>query len=104
METKQIKVSYRDKTTNQNVELGFVDAPRFATVNEAIEYFESEEAGKGQETCLDYIHTALDIELQRQFREANRPDRTKTQSLTSKFKQLTPEQQADLLKKAGIEV
>lgn len=103
MKTEAIKVSYRDKQTNQNVSLGTIDAPRFDSVSEAVEYFESEEAGKGQEVCLEYIHTALDIELQRRHRDANRPDRPKTQSATAKFKQLSPEKQAELLKAAGID-
>jgi len=104
MKTEAIKVSYRDKTTGQNVSLGTIDAPRFDDVDEAIAYFESQEAGKGQEVTLEYIHTALDIELQRQYRDANRPDRTKTQSATSKFKQLSPEKQLEALRAAGIEV
>lgn len=104
MKTEAIKVSYRDKATNQNVSLGTIDAPRFESVEEAVEYFEAQEAGKGQETCLDYIHTALDIELQRQHRDANRPDRPKVQSATAKFKQLSPEKQAELLRQAGIEL
>ena len=104
MKTEAIKVSYRDKSTNQNVSLGTIDAPRFDSVEEAVSYFESQEPGKGQETVLDYVHTALDIELQRQHRDANRPDRPKTQSATAKFKQLSPERQAELLRQAGIEI
>lgn len=104
MKTESIKVSYRDKATNQNVSLGSVDAPRFDNIDEAVQYFEGEEAGKGVETVLDYIHTALDIELQRRHRDANRPDRAKTQSASAKFKQLSPEKQAELLRQAGIEL
>lgn len=102
MKTESIKVSYRDKATGQNVSLGSVDAPRFDGVEEAVAYFEAEEAGKGQELCLEYIHTALDIELQRLHRDANRPDRTKVASATSKFKQLSPELQERLLREAGV--
>jgi hypothetical protein len=54
--------------------------------------------GKGEEIALDYIHTALDIDLQRQYRDANRPDKPKTQSATAKFKQLSPEKQKELLR------
>jgi len=104
MKTESLKVSYRDKTTNQNVSLGTIDAPRFDSVEEAVEYFDAQEAGKGVEAVLDYIHTAHDIELQRIHRDANRPDRPKTQSAAAKFKQLSPEKQAELLRQAGIEV
>jgi hypothetical protein len=104
MKTEAIKVSYRDKTTGQNVSLGTIDAPRFADVDEAVAYFDAQEEGKGVEVTLEYIHTALDIELQRQHRDANRPDRPKTQSATAKFKQLSPEKQAELLRAAGIEI
>lgn len=104
MKTEAIKVSYRDKTTQSNVALGTIDAPRFENVEEAVSYFNAQEEGKGVENCLDYIHTALDIELQRQYREANRPDRDKQQSATAKFKQLSPEKQAELLKLAGIDL
>lgn len=104
MEIVKVKVSYRDKTTSQNVELGSVEAPRFATVDEAVAYFDKVEEGKGVELVLDYIHAAYDISLQNTFRAANRPDRAKSQSLTAKFKQMTPEQQAELLRNAGIEV
>jgi hypothetical protein len=104
MKTESIKVSYRDKATNQNVSLGTIDSPRFDSVDEAVAYFDAEEPGKGVETVLDYIHTALDIELQRRHRDANRPDRPKVQSATAKFKQLSPEKQAELLRQAGIEL
>ena len=104
METETIKVSYRDKTTGTNVALGTIDAPRFANVGEAVEFFDKAEPGKGEESVLDYIHTAYDIELQRIFRDEKRPDRAKTQSATAKFKQLSPEKQAELLRLAGIEI
>ena len=58
METEAIKVSYRDKTSGTNVSLGTVDAPRFASVDEAVEYFESQEAGKGVELARIYPHRA----------------------------------------------
>lgn len=104
MKTEPIKVSYRDKTTGTNVPLGTIDAPRFENLEEAVAYFDAEEQGKGIENCLEYIHTALDIELQRQKRDADRPDREKTKSAASKFKQLSPEKQAELLRMAGIDV
>ena len=104
METKKIPVSYRDKELKKNISLGEIDTPRFASVSEALEYFDAEEAGKGEETCLEYIHAALDVYLQGQYREANRPDREKKQSNISKFKQLSPELQIEALRRAGIEV
>jgi hypothetical protein len=103
MKTEKIGVSYRDKSTNTNVSLGEIDAPRFDSVEEAVQYFDGEDQGKGVETVLEYIHTALDIDLQRRFRDANRPDRPKAQSATAKFRQLSPEKQAELLRQAGIE-
>lgn len=102
MKTEPIKVSYKDKATGSHVSLGTIDTPRFDTVVEAIAYFEAEEAGKGEETVLEYIHTALDIDLQRRHRDANRPDKPKTVSNVSKFKQLTPEKQEELLRASGV--
>jgi hypothetical protein len=104
MKTETIGVSYRDKTTNQNVKLGDIEVPRFETVEEAVEYFNQQEDGKGIELVLDYVHTAYDIKQQAEFRAANRPDREKSQSLGAKFKKLTPEQQLAALKAAGIEL
>ena len=104
METEKIKVSYRDKSANppKNVHLGDIDVPRFGNTAEAVAYFETEEAGKGEELCLSYIHAAYDIEQQRIFRDANRPDREKTVSMTAKFKQLSPEKQEEILRQAGL--
>lgn len=104
MKTETIKVSYRDKETKQNVSLGTIDAPRFDSVEEAVSFFDGENDGKGVEAVLDYIHTAYDIELQRRHRDANRPDRPVTQSATAKFKQLSPEKQAELLRLVGVDV
>ncbi len=104
MKTESVKVSYRDKTTGQNVSLGTVDSCRFDNVSEAVVYFDAEQEGKGEELVLSYVHAALDIERQNQFRAANRPDREKTQSASAKFKQLSPEKQAELLRAAGIEI
>lgn len=102
MQTEAIKVSYRDKTSGTNVSLGTVDAPRFTSVAEAVEYFESQEAGKGEELALEYIHTAHDIELQRKHRDANRPDKPKTTSNVSKFKQLSQDKQEEILREHGL--
>ena len=102
MKTEAIKVSYRDKVAGTNVSLGTVDAPRFDNVTEAVEYFEAQEAGKGEELALEYIHTAHDIELQRQHRDANRPDKPKTTSNVSKFKQLSLDKQEEILREHGL--
>lgn len=102
MKTEAIKVSYRDKAANTNVSLGTVDAPRFDSVEEAVEFFNSQEEGKGSELVLEYVHTAYDIELQRRHRDANRPDKPKTTSNLSKFKQLSQDKQEELLKAAGL--
>jgi len=100
MKTEKIKVSYRDKSVNPpvNVSLGEIDAPRFESVQEALDFFNTEEAGKGEELVLEYIMTAYDIELQRRHRDTNRPDKPKSTSLVSKFKQLSQEKQEELLR------
>ena len=102
MQTEAIKVSYRDKATSTNVPLGTVDAPRFVSVVEAVEYFESQDSGKGEELALEYIHTAHDIELQRKHRDANRPDKVKSVSNVSKFKQLSQDKQEEILREHGL--
>ena len=102
MHTEPITVSYRDKTTNTNVPLGKIDAPRFDSTTEAVAFFDKQEAGKGEELVLDYIHTAYDIELQRQHRDSNRPDKPKANSNLSKFRQLSPDKQEELLRNAGL--
>lgn len=104
MEFAKIKVSYRDKesTPPKNVSLGEIDAPRFASVEEALEYLRAEEGdGKEVGVLLDYLHTALDIELQRRHRDAHRPDKPKTTSNLAIFKQLSQAQQEELLKASG---
>jgi len=102
MKTEAIKVSYKDKETGTHVSLGTIDAPRFETVDEAVAYFDSEESGKGVELVLEYVMTAYDIELQRRHRDANRPDKPKSTSNVSKFKQLSADKQEELLKAAGL--
>lgn len=103
MQTAMIKVSYRDKEANKNVPLGEIEVPRFDTLDEATNYFEKEAGeGKGVGELLAYVHTALDIELQRIHRDANRPDKPKASSNISKFKQLSGEKQEELLRAAGL--
>ena len=102
MKTEAIKVSYRDKLAGTNVSLGTVDAPRFDNVQEAVDYFEAQEPGKGVGLALEYIHTAHDIELQRVHRDANRPDKPKTTSNVSKFKQLSLDKQEEILREHGL--
>lgn len=104
MKYEKISVSYRDKTVDppKNVSLGEIDAPRFESVSEAIEFFNSQEAGKGEELVLEYTQMAYDIELQRRHRDANRPDKPKTTSNVSKFKQLSLERQEELLRREGL--
>ena len=102
MKTEAIRVSYRDKATNTNVSLGTIDVPRFESVGEAVDFFNSQEEGKGEELVLEYVHTAYDIELQRRHRDGNRPDKPKTTSNVSKFKQLSQDKQEELLRAAGL--
>ena len=102
MKTASIKVSYRDKEKNETVSLGTIEVPRFDNLEEAVEYFDAENPGKGEGDALEYVHTALDIELQRRHRDANRTDKPKVTSNTAKFRQLSPEAQEAALRAAGV--
>jgi hypothetical protein len=107
MKSEKVPVSYRDKEKNQNVSLGEIDAQIPETVEEAISLFGRGDNGevdqdKGVETLLDYATKAYIIDLQREYRDANRPDKPKGTSNLAKFKQLSPEKQEELLKAAGI--
>ena len=104
MKTTPIKVSYRNQETKETVSLGTIDAPRFDNLEEAVEYFEAEDPGKGESNALEYVHTALDIELQRRHRDANRTDKPKTTSNVAKFKQLSEEEQLEALRSRGVAV
>ena len=95
MQNEKASVSYRDKATNTNISLGDIEVPKPETVDEAAELY-------GVENLLAYAHTAYVIEKQREFREANRPDREKKVSLLAKFKQLAGDKQEDLLRAAGV--
>ena len=95
MQTAKADVSYRDKSTNTNVSLGTIDVPKPETVEEAIELY-------GVEEFLSCAHTAYVIDKQKEFRDANRPDREKKVSLLAKFKQIAPDKQEELLRLAGI--
>lgn len=107
MKTDKVPVSYRDKEKNQNVSLGEIEVQIPDTVEEAIQLFGKGENGevdptKGEELLLDYATKAYIIDLQREYRDANRPDKPKTQSNLAKFKQLSQEKQEELLRAAGI--
>ena len=104
MKTHAIGCSWLDKSTSPatRVDLGDIDAPTFESVEEAVSFFDAEESGKGLELALEYIHAAYDVELQRRKRDANRPDKPKTTSNVSKFKQLSADKQEELLKAAGL--
>lgn len=95
MKTKEVDVSYRDKEAGKDVSLGKIEVQVPETVQEAVELY-------GEEDLLDFASKAYVIDKQREFRDANRPDRPKTQSNTAKFKALSPERQEELLKQAGI--
>ena len=105
MNHEEIGCSYMDKSVTPaiRVDLGDITAPRFASVDEAKTFFETEEGeGKGEETLLEYIHAAYDVELQRRKRDANRPDKPKSSSNVAKFKQLSQGKQEELLKAVGL--
>ena len=105
MNYESIGCSYMDKSTTPavRVDLGDISAPRFVSVDEAKSFFETEEGeGKGEETILEYVHAAYDVELQRRKRDVNRPDKPKSSSNVSKFKQLSQEKQEEMLKAAGL--
>lgn len=107
MKVEKVAVSYRDKDKNQNISLGEIEVQTPETVEEAISLFGKGEDGnidqaKGVETLLDYATKAYVIDLQREYRDANRPDKPKGQSNLAKFKQLSAEKQDELLRAAGI--
>ena len=102
MKTEKVPVSYRDKATNSNVSLGEIEVQIPETVDEAIQLFGEGDNDKGVETLLDYATKAFVIEKQRQHRDANRPDKPKSASNLSKFKQLSADKQEELLKAAGL--
>lgn len=95
MQTVKADVSYRDKSTNTNVSLGEIEIEKPETVDEAVSLY-------GAEDLLSYAHTAYVIDRQREFRDANRPDKPKSVSYASKFKQLSAEKQEELLREAGL--
>lgn len=95
MKTKDVDVSYRDKEQSKDVSLGKIEVQIPESVEEAVELY-------GVEDLLDFASKAYIIDKQREFRDANRPDRPKTQSNTAKFKALSAEKQEELLKQAGI--
>lgn len=107
MKTETVPVSYRDKDKNQNVKLNDIEVQIPETVEEAIALFGRGDNGevdqsKGVETLLDYATKAYVIDLQREYRDANRPDKPKSTSNLSKFKQLSADKQEELLRAAGI--
>jgi len=95
MKKETADVSYRDKATNTNVSLGEIEVDVPETIDEALELY-------GEEKLLAYASRAYVIQKQAEFRDANRPDKTKTQSNTAKFKQLSSDKQEELLRQAGL--
>jgi hypothetical protein len=95
MKTEKVPVSYRDKTTNSNVSLGEIEVQIPETVEEATVLFGEGDNDKGVEVLLDYATKAYVIEKQRQHRDANRPDKPKSASNLSKFKQLSADKQEE---------
>ena len=97
MQTVRAEVSYRDKTVTPNIDvsLGTIDVEKPDTIDEAVGLY-------GEEKFLSCAHHAYVIEQQGKFRDANRPDKPKSVSLLSKFKQLSGDKQEELLKAAGI--
>lgn len=102
MQSKDVPVAYRDKEANKNVSLGSIAVDVPDTVDEAIQLYGQGDDGKGAEILLSLSSDAWIIQKQSAHRQANRPDRPKTTSNVSKFKQLSQESQDDLLKQAGI--
>ena len=104
MEGKSVPVSYRDKTQDppKNVPLGNVDVDIPSTVEEAIALYGGGDDEKGTEKLLSHASAAYIIDKQTAFREANRPDKTKTTSNLAKFKVLSEAVQIELLEKANL--
>lgn len=102
MKSDEVAVSYRDKATSTNVSLGKISVDIPETVTEAIALYGEGDEAKGIENLLEYASTAYVIEKQRLFRDAQRPDKPKSNSNLSKFKQLSHDKQEELLRQAGI--
>lgn len=102
MKTEQVPVSYRDQEAKKNVPLGNIEVGIPETIEEAVALYGEGDEAKGTEYLLEYASTAYIIEKQRLFRDANRPDKPQAQVNLSKFKQLSPEKQKELLIAAGI--
>jgi hypothetical protein len=102
MKTEQVPVSYRDQEAKKNVPLGTVEVSIPETIEEAQQLYGEGDLDKGTELLLEYATTAYTIEKQRLFRDANRPDKPQAAVNLSKFKQLSPEKQRELLVAAGI--
>ena len=104
MQSKSVPVSYRDKTQDppKNVALGNVDVDIPETVEEGIALYGGGDNDKGLEKLLAHASAAYIIDKQTAFREANRPDKTKTTSNLAKFKVLSEAVQIELLEKANL--
>jgi hypothetical protein len=107
MKTEKVPVSYRDKEKNVNVSLGEIEVQIPETIEEAVTLFGKADGGevdqgKGVETLLDYASKAYVIDLQREYRDANRPDKPRGSSNLAKFKQLSADKQEEILRAAGI--
>lgn len=102
MQSKEVPVAYRDKEANKNVSLGNINVDIPDTVEEAIQLYGAGDEAKGVERLLTLSSDAYIINKQSNHRSANRPDRPKTTSNVSKFKQLSQTDQDELLKAAGL--
>ena len=89
---KSVKVSFRDKSTGSNVELGVLELDLPETLAEVTEQFEEKD-------IVEYVVSAFVIQQQGEYRAAHRPDRPKGQSILAKFKALPIEMQEQLLAK-----
>jgi hypothetical protein len=96
MKAKEAKVSYRHSETKEMVDLGTIQIDEPETVDEAVTLY------GGEKDLLDLAHTAYVIDQQATYRNNNRTDKPKSSSAVSKFRQLSPEKQEELLRAAGM--
>jgi hypothetical protein len=96
MKVSPVTVRYRDSESKQNVLLAIIDVEIPETVDEAIQLL-----GEGKVIDLALEHHIA--EKRRQFRRENRPKKPRSpRSAIGKFRTLSPEQQEELLKRAGV--
>jgi hypothetical protein len=96
MKIQPVNVSYRDAASKQKASLGSIDVEIPETIEEAIQLF-------GAEKFMTYAREHYILEQRCKAVREKRPRKTRIpKSPAGKFRQLSPEQQEELLKYAGV--